>query len=227
MRKHLKALSIEVLSEEVIRADIKDNGFEVQSSVRTIHTHGLVIASGTRAKRLTSIEIPDTLRHRILYEVYPIRKISGRRVVIIGSGDAALDYALTLQERNHVTILNRGKTWKCLGLLWRRAQACERILCADTAEVRQILPGTSGDILLRTTARRGPEDIQTDYVIIAVGRQPETSFVSPRLADMTGQKSTEGLLHLAGDVRGDRMRQVAIAVGDGITAAMRFASVGR
>ena len=58
-------------------------------------------------------------------------QVEGKRVVIVGSGDAAFDYALNLGRKNKVIILNRGDKPKCLPLLWERAQKVANITYQD------------------------------------------------------------------------------------------------
>lgn len=222
MERQLVKFSIRILHEEVVQADILDSGFQVESSGSKIRTRMLIIASGTHPKRLPSVRIPPRLRHRVLYEVYPIRDASGQRIVVVGAGDAAFDYALTLEKRNRLTVLNRGRTRKCLELLWRRAQACGNISYIEDIGIRQVAAGQGGELLLRCISGVGPKEIRTDYIVVAVGREPEVGFLSKRLAGALGAKQANGLLHLAGDVRGDRMRQTAVAVGDGMLAAMKI-----
>jgi thioredoxin reductase (NADPH) len=222
IEKQLVGLSIRIHREEVVKADISDSGFQVESSGGVIGAPMLIIASGTHARRLSSVGIPPGLRHRIMYEVYPIRDASGQRIVVVGAGDAAFDYALTLEKRNRVTVLNRGRTRKCLDILWQRAQASRSISYMEETRIRQVLSGQGDELLLRCTSGAGPEEIRADYVVVAIGREPEVGFLSKRLARALGAKQADGLLHLAGDVRGDRMRQTAVAVGDGMMAAMRI-----
>lgn len=222
MERQLVNLSIRIQHEEVVQADILGSGFRVESPGSKVCTRMLIIASGTHPKRLPSVRIPPRLRQRVLYEVYPIRDASGQRIVVVGAGDAAFDYALTLEKRNRVTVLNRGRTRKCLELLWRRAQACGNISYTEDTGIRQVVAGQGDELLLRCSSGVGPKEIRADYMVVAVGREPEVGFLSERLAGALGAKQANGLLHLAGDVRGDRMRQTAVAVGDGMIAAMNI-----
>jgi thioredoxin reductase (NADPH) len=227
MQAHLERLSVAVWHEEVVRTDLASDGFQVESPRGTIRTSRLIIAPGTQAKELPSVTIPPDLADKVLYEVFPIRDVAGRRVVIIGAGDAAFDYALTLERHNHVTIMNRSKGRRCLDLLWRRAQASGHISYLNNTEVTQVAAGAGDRVRLQCTGERGPGEIQADHVIIAVGREPALGFVSKRLAEAADALQADGLLHFAGDVKGTGMRQTAIAVGDGLTAAMRISTPHR
>ncbi|MCP4230793.1 MAG: hypothetical protein GY771_11710, partial [bacterium] len=54
----------------------------------------------------------------------------------------------------------------------------------------------------------------------AVGRDPELRFVTDNLKKQMPQLRAAGELYLVGDVKNGIYRQAAIAVGDGVRAAM-------
>lgn len=60
-----------------------------------------------------------------------------------------------------------------------------------------------------------------DYMISAIGRQPNLDFYSESLRKMAIDLEKKEILHLIGDVKNGIFRQAAIAVGDGIECAMR------
>jgi thioredoxin reductase len=66
-------------------------------------------------------------------------------------------------------------------------------------------------------------DVTADRLVIAIGRDPELGFLSKAPAAAAEARRKQGFLHLIGDVRNGSMRQTAIAVGDGMTAAMMIA----
>ncbi|MFC2079530.1 hypothetical protein ACFLSZ_06090, partial [Candidatus Bipolaricaulota bacterium] len=59
-----------------------------------------------------------------------------------------------------------------------------------------------------------------DILVIAIGRVPELSYVEPDLLKRREELEASGRLHVIGDVRNGIYRQTAIAVGDGLRAAM-------
>ena len=131
MRKQIERIGVNVAHEEVVKVDWEGERFKITTKHATRTTDFLIIASGTKSKPLPDVISPEA-RDRVFTEVWPLLKEEGKRIVVIGAGDAAFDYALNLsKKRNIVTILNRGETVKCLGLLferasWKRASAIER-----------------------------------------------------------------------------------------------------
>jgi thioredoxin reductase len=81
------------------------------------------------------------------------------------------------------------------------------------------------DILLRCQRNNHVEELRADFILVACGRDPNTSFLSPTLKkciDNISESSQPPLpgLYFAGDVVRGTYRQVGVAVGDGIHAAM-------
>ena len=81
------------------------------------------------------------------------------------------------------------------------------------------------DILLRCRQNDHVEELPADFILVACGRDPNTSFLSPTLKkcfDNTSDfpKTSIPGLYFAGDVVRGTYRQVGVAVGDGIHAAM-------
>ena len=65
--------------------------------------------------------------------------------------------------------------------------------------------------------------LTVDYLLFAIGREPELGFLSPELSRCVAAGEQVDRLHLCGDVRSGMFRQAAIAVGDGIRIAMAIA----
>ena len=68
----------------------------------------------------------------------------------------------------------------------------------------------------------GAESLQADYLIFAVGRDPQIDFVSDRVQAQQSELERSGRLYFVGDVKNENFRQTAIAVGDAIKAAMKI-----
>ncbi|MEA3477482.1 MAG: hypothetical protein U9R60_04830, partial [Bacteroidota bacterium] len=61
-----------------------------------------------------------------------------------------------------------------------------------------------------------------DYIIFATGRDPELGFLDGSLQKHFEKLKEERRLYLVGDVKNKLNRQVAIAAGDGVRAAMEI-----
>lgn len=193
------------------------NGFFTLQAEKEYRVKYLVIASGTKPllpKR--GFVFHDK---KIFYEIYPIMKKRKKTVVIVGSGDAAFDYALNLCRYNRVFILNHSRRSKALDLLQVRAKSFDdRITYLTNTLVKGIQHRCKG-LSLVLSGRGKPKSIFCDYLIYAIGREPALDFLSSSMKKKINDRNG---LFLIGDVKNDSLRQTAIAVGDGVKAAMEI-----
>ncbi|MCX6831069.1 MAG: hypothetical protein NT028_02920, partial [candidate division Zixibacteria bacterium] len=64
--------------------------------------------------------------------------------------------------------------------------------------------------------------LQAHYLVLAIGREPQLCFLPEGGEASFDRLAQEGLIYFVGDVRNGSFRQTAIAVGDGIMAAMKI-----
>lgn len=220
--KQAAQAQVPVTFEAVVELALESNRFRLKTSTRLYTPRIVVIASGTRPMTFPADCLPAGTLDRVCYEVYPLLRLADRRIAIVGAGDAAFDYALNLARRNDVTLLNRGERVKCLPLLWERARACPRIVYHARTRISGIERATGGGLWLDCASPAGNLHVCADYLIGALGREPRLDFLSAGLRGTLGRLEASGLLHLVGDVKNGAYRQTAIAVGDGILAAMKI-----
>ena len=92
------------LGEETVELRKRDNGrFHVVSSAGTVFDAGAVVIAGgvgSFQPRRLGLDGADAFEGRqILYKVRNAAELSGRRLVIFGGGDSALDWAIDLAPR--------------------------------------------------------------------------------------------------------------------------------
>ena len=221
MKKQVERLGVEVKREEVMEVDWNESCFKVVTQKTERTADYLVIASGTKPKPLPNVVSPFA-KNKVFTEVWPLLEEVGKQIVIVGAGDAAFDYALNLSEkRNFVTILNRGETVKCLGLLSDRAAREPRITYRARMAVRQI---KTDETATRLLVQCEAEAFEADYVLFAIGRDPNLDFLSEEVRHREKELTEAGRLYFVGDVINGLYRQTAIAAGDGLRAAMQIYS---
>ena len=66
------------------------------------------------------------------------------------------------------------------------------------------------------------QQVRADYILAAVGREPNISFYSENLLKLRDKLAENGDLYEIGDLKNGLFRQVSIAVGDGVMAAMQI-----
>ena len=221
--QHLKEMAVHVIPETVIQVDIEGDLFRIDTSVQRYDTQYLVVASGTKPKKPGSPVIPPCIQHRVHYEVTQLLHVKGKKVVIIGAGDAAFDYALNLSHENEVVIINRGTAVKCNPLLWNRAQAMPMVSYYSQVAITRILEAGEEDPLNQVcVVSENGLKFWADFIIFAIGREPQLDFMSDNLKLRQAELIADGKLYFVGDVKNEIFRQTAISVGDGVLAAMKI-----
>lgn|GEM_PF-167707 len=267
----LADLKIPVLRGEVTAIDLErtsddsaDGGagsccnfiLQVQSETRSgtrpsILAGVVIVATGTYPLQSNLPGANSLLGSHIFSEVRPLltsqiwtddSNRSNRRVLVIGGGEAALNYSLTLAEAGtHVDLLVRSKSFRARGKLLElvdhnraidvhfQSVSKEIIPLASSGEAGQsagsIQNRSAGLIELKIEKENSPMTMQADAILFAIGRRSRSGELvaghpaSPKQSIFTG---TTGLF-VIGDARYGGLGQVAIAAGDGLAAAMAAA----
>ena len=218
--KQSERLGVEFNKEEVIKVDFKGDLFRIATKMREYSSHFLIAATGTKPKTLPKEALSEVDPGRVYTEVYPLLEEKDKSIVILGAGDAALDYSLNLANKNKIILINRGKKIKGLPLLWERVQKNSSIKYYSDQDIVKIIGTDDGRI--RISARSGSEhnEYEADFLITAIGREPDLGFAQGEFLDKIDNLRSEGRLYFIGDLHNGSFRQTAMAVGDGIKSAM-------
>jgi thioredoxin reductase len=214
LKEQVKKQKIKVIFEEVISVIPQGKIFKVTTKKTSFYSKFVVVASGTRPKKFKDCVVRDELKWKIFYEVYPLRSERNKKIVIVGAGDAAFDYALNLEKRNKVLLLNRKEKAKCIPLLFERIRKSRNISYKKNIKIQKIVPSTNRSLELECRTPEKRSVIKADYLLFAIGREPCLSFLP--------QGIKNNRIYLAGDVKNGIFRQTGIAIGDGIKTAMKI-----
>lgn len=227
-RKQLEQNAIAITAEEIIALDYlkAKQEFRLLAKQNSYNAKYVIMASGTKANELALIAaLPSNLQQAIYSEVFPLLGIKNKDIVIIGAGDAAFDYAINLAERgNRIYIKNKSFKINALQKLQVKIQANSNIIYDADSSLLNILPGERKKLKCEFANCTKNRYVETDYLITAIGRSAAKDFLTPNLLQIETDLIAEGKLIFAGDVANGSLRQVAIALGDGIAAAMQMAS---
>lgn len=112
LRRH----KIEVREHERVSAVTRDaEAFVVQTPKRSTRAHAVIFATGRRGSpRDISLEVTPGALGRVSYSLADARSFAGKRVLVVGLGDSAMEAALALsgQPSTHVTLLHRGDDFR-------------------------------------------------------------------------------------------------------------------
>ncbi len=223
LEKHLERFEINVIKDEIRLAEYSSGHFNLSGLDDTYQCAYLVIATGTSPvlpKLFTSELIRSGLIHT---DISRMRSVTGKSIGIIGAGDAAFDYSLSLsQQGNKVWIFNRTDRVRALQILQDRAKQDVNISYLPAHELSEASMTSGSRIMALFNTPQHRKDHILDYLIFATGRVPALDFPDEEMKANTGHLIGEGRLFLAGDVKNGIFRQVSAAVGDGVRAAMEI-----
>lgn len=218
----IEILDLQINYERVTDLSYREEQFHITTSQDHYQSSQVVIATGTKPRLLSNLEIPKEILNRVFYEVYPLLEKAEKRIAIIGAGDAAFDYALNLSRSNELLILNHGEHISCLPLLWQRAKDNPRIRYHSNIQVTTLSPAPDEKINIECSNPSGKRSFQVDFIIGAIGRDPQLDFMSGKFREKGIELENSGRLYYIGDVTNGLYRQTAIAVGNGVLAAMKI-----
>lgn len=216
MNKQLEALEIEILNDEVTNIDFT-GVFSVTTKLSRYNSAYCIVATGTKAKILPGLENLSEFSDKIFYEVAEMKNIQGKTIGVIGSGDAAFDYAINLSKYNSVHIIRRSIEIKALPLLVDRASNIASIEIGIPCRLQNINQ-LYGKFSLNCNSKNDNWIVECDYILCAIGREPDSELLANRhvICNETNR------FYAIGDVVNGDYRQTAICVGDGVKAAMNI-----
>ncbi|MDZ7741482.1 MAG: NAD(P)/FAD-dependent oxidoreductase [Bacteroidota bacterium] len=217
LEKHAQNFGIEILLEEILSADYHENTFSLRTESKMMNCSKLVVASGTKPNPVTGVEIFPEANELIKRDVFPLLDIQNKEIGIVGAGDAAFDYGLSLADNNTIHLYNKSEKVRAIGSLVSKAEAHPNITYHPNTSIL-----TVEKIRNRLQFQTIEEIFQLDYLIFAIGRLPLKDFLSPNILLKQKKLLDENKLFLIGDVANDQNRQLAIAAGNGIECAMKI-----
>jgi len=219
---HIAKWGIEVHRMEVRAIErTGDERFVIRGGSRELEARAVIVCVGT-VPRVPTLAVPDGVK-LCFYpcDVHP----NAKRAAIVGGGDAAFDYALSLAERGvEPAILVRSNRPRALKRLQNEVESRNIKVHLGAKIIMLEKAGDSVRILLQS--KGVDEDILADSIVAAIGRKSARGGVALMFDFKRSERSnlpTSSGIWLAGDVWRGRIRQMSIAVGDGVAAAMEAA----
>jgi thioredoxin reductase (NADPH) len=209
---------------EVAGIERNGEGFSVKHGGGELFAKSIILASGTEPLRLDLPGEGEIDGERLFYEIRPLlrRHMKPRDVVVIGGGEAACDYALTLAAAGAtVHLVMRSDRLKARGMLARAVERTSAVQMYRETRCERIVSSPRLSIHVRNSATGSETELNPDAILVAVGRRS----TAPRLLGAMGvsvSDCTVGLapgLLLVGDARIGSIGQIGMAVGDGLSAA--------
>jgi len=243
MKETIRKFQIPLIQEKVLYVERKIPVFRIQTQHQLFTSEYLIIGTGTTPNHLNIPGEQRAFQNRLLfYDLYAFTPPKKPMTIgIIGNGDAAYDYALNLANYNYkIVILQRGKLTKALPLLVRRVSENSNITVIPDIKVQE-LKDTSNSVKILMETPTGMDTKQFDRIFVVIGRSPNLSFLASELLqlylsndklDSNSQierkiTADQEKIWFIGDAKNKNIRQIAVAMGDGIKVAMQISNIIR
>ncbi len=216
---------------EVSSATLKEDYKIVVANNQEYSAKTIILASGVQATRLNIPGEKEFTGRGISYcATCDGAFFKDKKVLVVGGGDAAVEEALFLTRfAKSVTIVHRRDTLRAAKILEERVRKNPKINFVWNSELAKISGDSSvKEVILYNKLNNKEISLEIDGVFIYIGSKPNTDFVKDLinldskgyiLTDEKLQTSIEGIF-AAGDVRHNKLKQVAVAVGEGSIAAI-------
>ncbi len=220
-----------LIDADVISVDFHKSPFTVTTSDGTYQCKSVIIATGATAKWI-GLESETRLRGKGVSACATCDGFffRGKRVAVVGGGDAALEEANFLTKfATSVTVIHRRDALRASKIMQDRAKANPKISFLWNSEVLEVLGDTHvTGLILKNIVTNELTNHETDGLFVAIGHEPNTSIFKNQLElDVKGymavhdhtKTSVEGVF-TAGDVHDHHYRQAITAAGFGCMAAI-------
>lgn len=157
-----------------------------------------------------------------------------KHIIVVGGGNSAAQEALFLTKfASKVEVLIRGEAWKASEVLVEEIEAHDNIIVHFNTATDEIIGQDNHvtKVIGTDMAKNKKVEFKTDGVFVFVGLMPNTGFLKDtkiELDEVGFIKTDEDLMtsmegvFASGDVRSGATMQIASAVGEGATAALKI-----
>jgi thioredoxin reductase (NADPH) len=229
MKRQAESFGASFLSASASSLRKEGGVFVLETSGRPVSAKAAVLATGAKHRHLGVPGEEEFAGRGVSYcATCDGPFFRGRRMLVVGGGDAACDESMFLSKlSDKIVLAHRKNRFRA-----QRALA-ERVLKNPNIEVRfetvvERISGTSKveSVTLREISSGRVYDENFDAVFVFIGSIPQTSLVPDAKKDeggflLTDERMATSIpgLFAAGDVRASPFRQLVTAASDGAVAA--------
>lgn len=233
MRRQMESFGLSVTFDQVEKVAFSEDGVTLKGAYGKYCGRSLLIATGAKHRELC-VPGEEKLKGRgVSYcATCDGAFFKDQPVAVVGGGDTAVKEALYLSRiAKQVTVIHRRDKLRAEMVMQEKALAATNIEFKWFHVVEEIIgQGKVSGVRLRNVQTDETSELALDGVFVFVGIEPNTDLFRGQLeldkagfiqTDI-GMRSSHPRIWAAGDVRAGSVRQIASAVGDGVTAMLHI-----
>ena len=235
MSAQAEAVGTQLMVDHIARVDLSERPFRLYGDSGTVYVADtLIIATGAQARWL-GLDSEEALKGKGVSACATCDGFfyRGKKVVVIGGGNTAVEEALYLTNHSHdVTLIHRRDSLRAEKILQDRLHANDKITVVWNKRVERFVAGGAPEGLvgvdLVDTVTGEASHVAAEGGFVAIGHSPATELFAGqleldggyiRVEPGTTRTSVEGVF-ACGDVMDQHYRQAVTAAGTGCMAAL-------
>ncbi len=224
--KQVNDLGVEIVYDEVIKIEGKNNNFKVSTKKNKYECKKIIFAAGTKRLRLN---IPGEGKFSGRGVSYcttcdaPLYK--NKTVCVAGGGDSALASALLLSEfASKIYVVYRGEKFKAEPTWIELVKKNKKIEILFNEEITEITGSEKVEEIMLKSGKK----IKVEGVFIEAGSVSETGLLENLkvklnekgyiISDKSMRTNIKGIFS-AGDINDNNLKQIIVSCGEGAIAA--------
>jgi len=231
MESQAKRFGVEIRYEEVLKLEVENGLKVVTTDTDNYASHVVILASGADPKKLGVPGEEEFYGKGVSYcATCDGAFYRGKSVVVIGGGDSAITEGIFLTKyAQTVQIVHRRDEFRATKIYLNDALSNPRIKIILNTIIESIHGKEKVDgVVTQNLVTKEKKDIPCEGIFIFIGSTPNTGFLGNLLCVDAGchvetnihmETAIEGL-YAVGDIRKNSYRQIATAIGEGVTAAI-------
>lgn len=149
--------NITVQENSKVESIVSENGiFRISTLKGDQYTSAAILLAIGRRGSPRKLNIPGEMKEKVAYRLLEPEDIYGKHILVVGGGDSAIESALILAEKNHVTISYRSEVFN-------------RIKPKNSMTLNQFM--AKGKLEVRMNSNL--ISIEDDYILLATGKEDE------------------------------------------------------
>lgn len=234
MRKQAERFGAEFIRGWVNQVDLSKKPYRINvSGLGEIETEALILSTGASAKLLNIPGEKENIGRGVstcaTCDGFFFR---GKKVIIVGGGDSAMEEANFLTKfATEVIVVHRRNELRASKIMQARAKENPKISWRLNKTPLEVIAGENGvtGLKVKNNETNKEEIIETNGIFVAIGHTPNTAFLNGqintddvgyiRVNPGTTETNIPGVF-ACGDVQDKKYRQAITAAGTGCMAAL-------